>query len=107
MVRTKSRRTCHGKPSASEMRPWSAQRICRADAVGVFRRHASPKPKLAPLRPRHRYQSRCAAMPKPSRCYFTSSIAIFPPKRLRLTLSCLDFSFLVFSYALIMPTNVN
>jgi len=98
-------RTCHGKPSASEMRPWSAQRICRADAVGVFRRHASPKPKHAPPRPRHRYQSRCAAMPKPSRCYFTSSIAIFPPKRLRLTLSCLDFSFLVFSYALIMPKN--
>ena len=83
-------------------RAWSRTRAPRA----IGRRGDSrPKPKHAPPRPRHRYQSRCAAMPKPRRCYFTSSIAIFPPKRLRLTLSCLDFSFLVFSYALIMPKN--
>ena len=69
------------------------------------RRFEQLKPKHAPPLPRHRYTSDGAAMPKPSRCYFTSSIAIFPPKRLRLTLSCLDFSFLVFSYALIMPKN--
>ena len=87
--------------------PQTAGRASRSGAGPAIGRRGDsrPKPKHAPPRPRHHYQSRCAAMPKPSRCYFTSSIAIFPPKRLRLTLSCLDFSFLVFSYALIMPKN--
>ena len=83
-------------------RAWSRTRAPRA----IGRRGDSrPKPKHAPPLPRHRYTSDGAAMPKPSRCYFTSSIAIFPPKRLRLTLSCLDSSFLVFSYALDVPKN--